>query len=35
MYVGTTDGLLVCLKTGDADASNWHMWGGNAQHNKK
>jgi len=36
MYVGTTDDLLViCLKTGEADASDSHMWGGNAQHNKK
>lgn len=35
MYVGTADGLLICLKTGDTDASDWHMWGGNAQHNKK
>jgi len=34
VYVGTSHGALVCLKTGDDDASGWHMWGGNAQHNK-
>jgi Ca-activated chloride channel homolog len=34
VYVGTTDGLLICLKTGDADADGWYAWGGNAQHNK-
>ncbi|MBZ0185582.1 MAG: hypothetical protein K8F91_04960 [Candidatus Obscuribacterales bacterium] len=26
-------GLVVCLKTGDADG--WTAWGGNAQHNKQ
>jgi outer membrane protein assembly factor BamB len=35
MYAGTTNGLLVCLKTGDKDADGWVAWGGNAQHNKK
>jgi Ca-activated chloride channel family protein len=34
VYVGTADGLLICLRTGDDDADDWHMWGGNAQHNK-
>ncbi len=34
IYVGTSNGLLVCLKTGDADADGWYAWGGNAQHNK-
>ena len=33
VYVGTSHGGLICLKTDD-DASGWHMWGGNAQHNK-
>ena len=34
VYVGTSQGSLVCLQTGADDASGWHMWGGNAQHNK-
>ncbi|MFP6854713.1 MAG: PQQ-binding-like beta-propeller repeat protein [Opitutales bacterium] len=34
IYVGTNHGGLLCLKTGQNDASDWHMWGGNAQHNK-
>jgi Ca-activated chloride channel homolog len=34
IYAGTTNGLLICLKTGSRDASGWHAWGGNAQHNK-
>lgn len=35
VYVGTVNGLLICLKTGSADADGWTAWGGNAQHNKK
>ncbi len=35
IYVGTVDGRLICLKTGDKDADGWTAWGGNAQHNKK
>ena len=31
---GTRDGLLVSLDTGDGDADDWFMWGGNARHNK-
>jgi len=34
IYVGTVNGLLICLKTGDQDADGWYAWGGNAQHNK-
>jgi outer membrane protein assembly factor BamB len=34
IYVGTTHGALLCLKTDDPDVEGWHMWGGNAQHNK-
>jgi len=34
IYVGTANGLLICLKTGDPDADGWYAWGGNAQHNK-
>jgi Ca-activated chloride channel family protein len=34
VYAGTLDGLLICLKTGDPDADDWSMWGGDAQHNK-
>ncbi len=33
-FVGTSHGSLICLETGSDDASDWHMWGGNAQHNK-
>jgi Ca-activated chloride channel family protein len=35
MYVGTADGWIICLKTGERDADGWYAWGGNAQHNKK
>ena len=35
IYAGTTQGLLICLKTGNNDADGWYEWGGNAQHNKK
>jgi len=34
IYVGTANGLLMCLKTGSSDADGWFAWGGNAQHNK-
>ncbi len=34
MYVGTANGKLMCLNTGDEDADGWYAWGGNAQHNK-
>jgi len=34
IYEGTSDGRLICLKTGSADADGWYAWGGNAQHNK-
>jgi outer membrane protein assembly factor BamB len=34
MYAATSNGLLICLKTGDPDADGWTAWGGNAQHNK-
>ena len=35
IYAGTTQGLLICLKTGNNDADGWYEWGGNAQHNEK
>ncbi|HEY9788384.1 MAG TPA: PQQ-binding-like beta-propeller repeat protein, partial [Candidatus Obscuribacterales bacterium] len=35
VYVGTSDGMLICLKTGNPDADGWTAWGGNAQHNKQ
>jgi len=35
MFGGTTQGMLICLDTGDKDADGWSAWGGNAQHNKK
>jgi len=34
VYAGTSDGRLICLKTGNQDADGWYTWGGNAQHNK-
>ncbi len=34
IYAGTANGLVICLKTGQADADGWYAWGGNAQHNK-
>ena len=34
VYVGTGDGLLICLQTANNDADGWYGWGGNAQHNK-
>lgn len=32
LYVGTQDGRLVCIDTGDKTVSGWPMWGGNAAH---
>ena len=34
LYAGTSDGRLICLKTGNKDADGWYAWGGDAQHNK-
>jgi Ca-activated chloride channel family protein len=34
VYAGTSGGLLICLKTGSADADGWYAWGGNGEHNK-
>lgn len=34
VYLGTTNGMVICLKTGQPDADGWYAWGGNAQHNK-
>jgi outer membrane protein assembly factor BamB len=34
VYVGTSNGLLICLKTGSSDADGWYAWGGNGEHNK-
>ena len=34
VYVGTSGGLLICLKTGSPDADGWYAWGGNGEHNK-
>jgi len=33
IYLTTSNGLLICIKTGDMDADGWTAWGGNAQHN--
>jgi outer membrane protein assembly factor BamB len=32
IYVGTEDGRLVAIDTGEKDLSGWPMWGGNAAH---
>jgi outer membrane protein assembly factor BamB len=32
IYVGTQDGRVVCIDTGDASVTGWPMWGGNAAH---
>lgn len=34
IYISTSDGLLICIKTGGKDASGWLAWGGSAQHDK-
>jgi len=34
VYLGTADGLVICLQTNNKDADGWYGWGGNAQHNK-
>lgn len=34
MYLGTANGMVVCLKTGNPDVDGWSCWGGNAQHNR-
>jgi outer membrane protein assembly factor BamB len=34
VYAGTSNGLLICLNTGSADADGWYAWGGNGEHNK-
>jgi outer membrane protein assembly factor BamB len=34
VYVGTGDGLLICLKANGKDADGWYEWGGNLQHSK-
>jgi len=31
IYVGTDDGRLVAIDTGDTTVTGWSMWGGNAQ----
>jgi outer membrane protein assembly factor BamB len=32
VYVGTQDGKLVCIDTGDRRFTGWSCWGGNAAH---
>jgi outer membrane protein assembly factor BamB len=32
IYIGTDDGKLVCIDTGDRKLTGWPMWGGNAAH---
>ncbi len=35
VFVGTSDGRVICINLADKDADGWYAWGGNAQHNKK
>lgn len=32
IYVGTEDGKLICIDTGDKSLTGWSCWGGNPQH---
>jgi len=32
IYVGTQDGKVICINTGDKKLTGWSTWGGNAQH---
>jgi outer membrane protein assembly factor BamB len=32
LYVGTDDGQIVCVDTGNVAFTNWSTWGGNAAH---
>lgn len=32
IYVGTQDGKLICIDTGDKTLTGWSCWGGNAAH---
>jgi hypothetical protein len=32
IYVGTQDGKVVCLATGDRKLTGWPCWGGDAAH---
>jgi outer membrane protein assembly factor BamB len=32
IYVGTQDGKLICIDTGDKKLTGWTCWGGNPQH---
>jgi outer membrane protein assembly factor BamB len=32
IYVGTQDGKLICIETGDKTLTGWSCWGGNAAH---
>src|SRR5262249_1001969 len=32
IYVGTQDGKLVCINTGNADFTGWSTWGANMAH---
>jgi outer membrane protein assembly factor BamB len=32
IYVGTLDGKLICIDTGDKTLTGWTCWGGNAAH---
>jgi outer membrane protein assembly factor BamB len=32
IYVGTQDGQVVCIDTGDKKLTGWSTWGGNSAH---
>lgn len=35
VYIGTANGMVLCIQPGGVDADGWSSWGGNAQHNKQ
>lgn len=35
VYIGTANGMVLCIQPGGTDADGWSSWGGNAQHNKQ
>jgi outer membrane protein assembly factor BamB len=32
IYLGTQDGKIVCIDTGDRSLTGWHTWGGDNAH---
>ena len=34
IYLGTSNGHLIMIPTGDLSMTGWSQWGGNSRHNK-